>query len=472
MARTIAEIVAHAPLLADVPLVPLTPAHLIPTRALKAIPQRDPTTNPLPDWQIETFLVPAAYPRAFPRQTKRANEGRKDLIAGTREEMLLDLYERQTEAGRTQGAAEGEEGLCMAVNRYTRKKGNEGSGEGRGLTLVMIHPNGMHKETWEPTLEDLLRHAERDTNGGGHLPIEEIWSIDLVNHGQSAILNEDVLGETFYWGENGRDLISFVVNYIDSPTLQSSDDTPPTTARHLSPVVLDDPTLNQLDFHSSCPSSSIPTERQYRNRIIVGIGHSVGASALAFASSSLSSLFSSVIFVDPVIVPSNSDPAVTEGSTFLARGAITRTDNWASREEAARGFLKKGFFMSWDERVFDSYMRFGLKDREDGRVGLTMDKIDEARVFADPAMVGAKRAFVRLSKIPTSLPAHFIFADVNKSVLNEVSIKKVLAQLPHATSARIEGVGHLIPQDAPGKMAERLREYLVRLYPNKGKSKL
>lgn len=146
MARTIAEIVAHAPLLADVPLVPLTPAHLIPTRALKAIPQRDPTTNPLPDWQIETFLVPAAYPRAFPRQTKRANEGRKDLIAGTREEMLLDLYERQTEAGRTQGAAEGEEGLCMAVNRYTRKKGNEGSGEGRGLTLVMIHPNGMHKE--------------------------------------------------------------------------------------------------------------------------------------------------------------------------------------------------------------------------------------------------------------------------------------------------------------------------------------
>ena len=293
-----------------------------------------------------------------------------------------------------------------------------------------------------------------------------------------------------YWGENGRDLISFVVNYIDSPTLQSSDDTPPTTARHLSPVVLDDPTLNQLDFHSSCPSSSIPTERQYRNRIIVGIGHSVGASALAFASSSLSSLFSSVIFVDPVIVPSNSDPAVTEGSTFLARGAITRTDNWASREEAARGFLKKGFFMSWDERVFDSYMRFGLKDREDGRVGLTMDKIDEAvspsfllrrrtrlipvsqRVFADPAMVGAKRAFVRLSKIPTSLPAHFIFADVNKSVLNEVSIKKVLAQLPHATSARIEGVGHLIPQDAPGKMAERLREYLVRLYPNKGKSKL
>ena len=42
------------------------------------------------------------------------------------------------------------------------------------------------------------------------------------------------------------------------------------------------------------------------------------------------------------------------------------------------GFLKKGFFQSWDRRVFDSYMRFGLKEKTAGRVALTMDKIDEA----------------------------------------------------------------------------------------------
>lgn len=144
MARTIQEIVANASLLAEVPLVPLKPAHEIPTRALPSIPQRDPSTNPLLGWSIETFVIPAAYPRAFPRQTKRPHEARKDLKPGTREEMLLDLYERQMEAGRTQGAEEDEEGLWMAVNRYMRKKGNEG--DGQGLTLVMIHPNGMHKE--------------------------------------------------------------------------------------------------------------------------------------------------------------------------------------------------------------------------------------------------------------------------------------------------------------------------------------
>ena len=83
-----------------------------------------------------------------------------------------------------------------------------------------------------------------------------------------------------------------------------------------------------------------------------------------------------MIFVDPVIVPTSQ--LDTKGSTLLARGAITRTDNWASREEAAKGFLTKPFFQSWEKRVFDSYMRFGLKDRKDGRVALTMDKIDEA----------------------------------------------------------------------------------------------
>lgn len=87
------------------------------------------------------------------------------------------------------------------------------------------------------------------------------------------------------------------------------------------------------------------------------------------------------------------------------------------------------------------------------------------RVFADPGMVGAKRAFARLAKISTSLPAHFIFADVGKSVLNEGAIEKVLAQLPHATSSRIAGVAHLIPQDSPGKMALELRRYLVKVYP-------
>ena len=84
-------------------------------------------------------------------------------------------------------------------------------------------------------------------------------------------------------------------------------------------------------------------------------------------------------------------------------------------------------------------------------------------------MVGAKRAFARLSRIPPSLPAHFIFADIDKSVLKEEAIEKVLTQLPHATSSRIAGVAHLVPQDAPGKMAQGLREYLVRLYPNNGR---
>ena len=142
MARTIQEVVANASLLAEVPLVPLKPANEIPTRPLPPIPQRDPSTNPLSGWCIETFIVPAAYPRAFPRQMKRPDEKRQDLKPGTRDEMLLDLCTRQTEATMSQGVEEGEEGLWMAVNRYRRNKGNEVN----GLTLVMVHPNGMHKE--------------------------------------------------------------------------------------------------------------------------------------------------------------------------------------------------------------------------------------------------------------------------------------------------------------------------------------
>lgn len=49
-------------------------------------------------------------------------------------------------------------------------------------------------ETWEPTIEEML--VELESSKESTLPVEEIWSLDVVNQGDSGVLNETVLGDS------------------------------------------------------------------------------------------------------------------------------------------------------------------------------------------------------------------------------------------------------------------------------------
>jgi hydroxymethylglutaryl-CoA lyase len=74
--------------------------------------------------------------------------------------------------------------LLITANRYPFSEDSE------GLTLVFAHGTGFHKEQWEPTIEDLKKLLEDDR---AVTKIREVWSIEAPNHGDSAILNEEVL---------------------------------------------------------------------------------------------------------------------------------------------------------------------------------------------------------------------------------------------------------------------------------------
>jgi hypothetical protein len=38
--------------------------------------------------------------------------------------------------------------------------------------------------------------------------------LDMVNQGDAAILNQDTLGSTFEWSDNGRDILQFILSYL------------------------------------------------------------------------------------------------------------------------------------------------------------------------------------------------------------------------------------------------------------------
>lgn len=55
-------------------------------------------------------------------------------------------------------------------------------------------------------------------------------------------------------------------------------------------------------------------------------------------------------------------PTGESGPHHLAQMSAFRHDLWRSRAEAASSFKKNKFYQSWDERVFDRWIEYGLRD--------------------------------------------------------------------------------------------------------------
>lgn len=128
-------------------------------------------------------------------------------------------------------------------------------------------------------------------------------------------------------------------------------------------------------------------------RPIIGIGHSMGGCHLATLSLIHPRLLSKLVLIDPVIMdyePSESN---------LVRASTFRTDLWPSKADAEKSFRKSKFYQSWDSRVFDRWMKFGIREvptaihqsnsmKDEKAVTLTTTKHQEVFSFFRPNFRG------------------------------------------------------------------------------------
>lgn len=82
--------------------------------------------------------------------------------------------------------------LLVSVKRYW-VQGFE-STDADAVTLVLAHATSLHKELWEPVLEDLYNQVAIPPRVDlPAMKIRDAWAIDCPNHGESAALNEETL---------------------------------------------------------------------------------------------------------------------------------------------------------------------------------------------------------------------------------------------------------------------------------------
>ncbi|KAJ6134612.1 hypothetical protein N7523_000934 [Penicillium sp. IBT 18751x] len=248
------------------------------------------------------------------------------------------------------------------------------------VTIIATHGTGLIKELYEPLWEELIARSKE--NG---FRVRAIWIADSTNQGASGILNEEKLGNNTSWFDHGRDLIQMINHFRD--------DMP---------------------------------------QPIIGVGHSLGATQLIFASIYHPRLFTSLLLVEPYIMNS---PMAGNGPEMLAKAAFRR-DKWPSREEAstkARRALE-----DWDPRVFERWIKFGYRDlptaiyptsTEPGAVTLTTTKYQETMMYT-----------------------HINYQKQNPVVMpGEVLEEEILKALPERQMARSEPIlaFKMVPHLAP-----------------------
>ncbi|SCZ98464.1 BZ3500_MvSof-1268-A1-R1_Chr7-1g09158 [Microbotryum saponariae] len=489
------------------PLLPLLPPKSL-TRKLQRerLPRRSreaPFGARHPSWTVDRFIVPAAFPRSVKGSTtdpasspsekascatsastslsssSKAPPGRIDADRACKEllDVQLEGLRNPTNPIDTKELASQEQ-LYTVVNRY-RSSTTHGAVLRRSkepiLTLVLGHANGFHKETFEPMLSDLLEQFDSKTR-----PIGEIWSIDTFNQGDSALLNEDVLGKacepkwpngflphsrtmlnnssdlpTVNWADHGRDILNFIISYLPDPF------SPDPITDELPYIVAVADGMRELDARPLFPGLSVLSKRVFRDRLIVGIGHSLSGAGMIYAASAQPSLFSSLILLDPAIPP----PSWERQVMFKSKGAFIRKDRWPSKEAALVSLKKKPFYQTFDSRSMQAYVEYGMTTilgSEEAR--LKMRPQDEALVFGDLCTTVSRRASGRLAMLPTILPVRFICADLDCSVLTEEALQDTLRLIPHATIVRVKKAFHTLVQEKPKETAAEVAKHLQAFY--------
>lgn len=356
-----------------------------------------------------------------------------------------------------------EDDLFLHVKQYTPL--DQSNSQPGAITIIAAHANGFPKELYEPLWDDLSRALRKQG-----LAIKGIWIADVAHQGISGVLNEDKLGNDPSWNDHPRDLLC-MINH----------------------------------FHKEM------------SRPLVGVGHSMGGNHLVRLAYIHPRLITSLVLIDPVI--QSAFPAAPDYTRFASpKASAFRRDHWPSRAEAASSFKRSRFYQSWDPRVLDLWIKYGLRslptaiypkehdgsnrsENDSSPVSLTTTKHQEVFTFLRPNFDGVDangklivnhrthpdldpagpdthpfyrpEAPAALNDLPRLRPGTlYIFG--GKSELSTPDLRKQKmertgtgvggsggAEADRVREVLFEDVGHLIPMEAVARCAAAAGEWLT-----------
>ena len=187
---------------------------------------------------------------------------------------------------------------------------------------------------------------------------------------------------------------------------------------------------------------------------VPAVGHSAGATAIAYCAANHLGMVSSAVLIDPILVPK-----IPEGQTFqnpLAQRARKRRMIWDSRTSLFHSYRTRVPFNSWREDVLWAYIEEGTVLRPDGHIELKCPGTIEAQIFDQAASLDG---FSILPKV--NIPV-LVLRGENSDAFSEASAATAMSLLPKASYKLIARTSHFVPMERPDAVERAIRAFLRR----------
>jgi len=179
----------------------------------------------------------------------------------------------------------------------------------------------------------------------------------------------------------------------------------------------------------------------------IGIGHSMGATALLSAASRQPSLFSFLYCYEPIVISPEMPDSTPDGLSEIAR---RRRAVFETREAANERLSSRPPFSTFDPRALAGYLEGGLVEEKDGSVRLACLPEDEAAIYEEAI------SFELLSALGSVICPVTIAFGADGGVISRAGASLISSRLPTAKIDELSGLDHFGPMVAPSEVARSI----------------
>jgi lipase len=188
----------------------------------------------------------------------------------------------------------------------------------------------------------------------------------------------------------------------------------------------------------------------------LGVGHSMGGHALTLAAALCPAAFSSLLLLDPVILPEEAYGATPGNYDFVAR----RRNQWSSPEQMFERFRERPPFEHWDADVLRDYCEHGLTPAPDGNgFALACPPAIEAAIYPNSA-APESNIYSEIARVEA--PAMVVRAGrpaPPDSFERSITAPDLASRFRRGRDIVLNERSHFIPMEAPALVAEMIEDY-------------
>jgi pimeloyl-ACP methyl ester carboxylesterase len=190
-------------------------------------------------------------------------------------------------------------------------------------------------------------------------------------------------------------------------------------------------------------------------RDAVGVGHSMGGHSVALAAALAPEAFSSLVLIDPVILPEEEYGRGPRAPHFARK----RRNRWTSPVEMFERFADRDPFRRWDSAVLRDYCEYGLVPVPDGDgLVLACPPEIEASIYENSTESDAN-IYPEIARV--AAPVHVIRAARRRSggevmdMMGSPTAPNLASRFRQARDTTVE-YSHFIPMEAPAWIADQI----------------